>query len=269
MKKSSLIVALALAALCGACDNSEPRPTKPVDRPPPVIGAQPTASASAAAKPDDTDVVRVRVETLGMASFVFDAPREKIKGKLTKFRGNIDLFPKDMKRSRGKVEVDLTDLAATSFADPKQVKSNATQTEQAKAWLEVGPENEVVTREKHRWATFEFTTVEQAEPSKISQAPDKEGGRVIHLTLSGQFKLHGVAVTKQVKLDATFVGPPELPNSVQIKTVEPIRMSLKEHDIKPRDPKGKLVVGALEKLGKKIDDTALLSIDIRGMVYGP
>jgi hypothetical protein len=65
-----------------------------------------------------------------------------------------------------------------------------------------------------------------------------------------------------VKLTATFNGPPSSPSSVHITTDAPILISLKEHDVKPRDVTGKFLNGALEKVGKKIDDTDQLSLDV-------
>jgi len=44
---------------------------------------------------------------------------------------------------------------------------------------------------------------------------------------------------------------------------EPLKLSLKEHDIKPRDLAGKFLAGALEKVGQKIDDTVQISLDLK------
>jgi hypothetical protein len=47
-----------------------------------------------------------------------------------------------------------------------------------------------------------------------------------------------------------------------VTTLEPLPLSLKEHDIKPRDVAGKFLNGALEKVGKKIDDVVQISLDV-------
>jgi len=41
-----------------------------------------------------------------------------------------------------------------------------------------------------------------------------------------------------------------------------MRISMKEHDVKPRDVAGKFLDGALERVGKKIDDVAQISLDV-------
>jgi hypothetical protein len=60
---------------------------------------------------------------------------------------------------------------------------------------------------------------------------------------------------------ASFTTGPEGALGLRIVTAEPLRLSLKEHDIKPRDVAGKFLNGALEKIGQKIDDTVQVSID--------
>ena len=39
-------------------------------------------------------------------------------------------------------------------------------------------------------------------------------------------------------------------------------VSLKEHDVKPRDVAGKFLAGSLEKVGDKITDTAQVSMTV-------
>ena len=68
-----------------------------------------------------------------------------------------------------------------------------------------------------------------------------------------------------VSATVTFAGPPEAPTLVRVVTAEPVRVSLKEHDVKPRDLAGKFLSGALEKVGQKIDDSVQLSLDLTAM----
>ena len=60
----------------------------------------------------------------------------------------------------------------------------------------------------------------------------------------------------------TLEGPPEAPTSIRVVTTQPLKISLKEHDVKPRDLAGKFLSGALEKIGQKIDDTVQVSLDL-------
>lgn len=57
-------------------------------------------------------------------------------------------------------------------------------------------------------------------------------------------------------------GPAAAPAVLRITTDEPIRLSLKEHDVKPRDVAGKFLNGALERVGKKLDDMVQVSLDV-------
>jgi hypothetical protein len=82
------------------------------------------------------------------------------------------------------------------------------------------------------------------------------------LTARGDLWIHGVSSPKTVKLIARFEGAPGAPSGVHVTTAEPLRLSLREHDIKPRDIAGKFLNGALEKVGKKIDDTVQVSLDL-------
>jgi hypothetical protein len=73
---------------------------------------------------------------------------------------------------------------------------------------------------------------------------------------------------KTVKLTIAVTGPASAPTSIKITTDEPIRVSLKEHDVKPRDVAGKFLSGALEKVGKKIDDTAQITLALSAVRQG-
>jgi hypothetical protein len=71
-----------------------------------------------------------------------------------------------------------------------------------------------------------------------------------------------------VKLAALFSGPPDAPTRVQVTTLEPLRISLKQHDVKPRDVAGKFLKGALEQVGEKIVDEVQVSFDFNAKPAG-
>ncbi len=216
---------------------------------PPAGSESPTASAAA---------TRFVVDEKGAARFLIDAPLEKIKGHSAKLRGEITLDPADLTTARGEVDVDLMDLATETFDDAGK---NATQTGHARNWMEIGDDVEPKRREENRFARFVIRSIDEVS-AKLVDAPDKDGQRVVDLTARGELWFHGVTSTKTVKLTAMFQGPPAALSSVHITTAEPMLVSLKEHDVKPRDVTGKFLSGALEKVGKKIDDTVQLSLDM-------
>src|SRR5262249_3362142 len=96
----------------------------------------------------------------------------------------------------------------------------------------------------------------------LAGAPEKDGERTVNVVARGDLWLHGAAAAKTVKLVATFQGPPGALTRLHLTTAEPIMVSLREHDVKPRDVAGKFLSGALEKVGKKIDDAVQISLDI-------
>ena len=99
--------------------------------------------------------------------------------------------------------------------------------------------------------------------AKIADVPvEEERERLVTLTATGDLWIHGVSSPKKVTIAATFAGSDgEAPAFTS--SSEPVRASLHEHDVKPRDLAGKFLAGALEQVGQKIDDIAQISFDLR------
>jgi polyisoprenoid-binding protein YceI len=189
----------------------------------------------------------------GTATFLIDAPLEKIKGRSTKVRGSLDLDPMNLVMSKGQIEVDLDDLRTETFTDDEK---NKAQTGHSRNWLEIGSDVDAKRREENRWARFTIKSVEQVSQPKASP------GTPVTLRATGDMWIHGVTSPKTVTATVTFDGPPDAPTSVHVTTTAPISVSLKEHDVKPRDLAGKFLAGALEKIGQKIDDAVQISLDL-------
>jgi polyisoprenoid-binding protein YceI len=217
--------------------------------------APPEAPAAQAAS---ASFARFAIVEKGMASFLIDAPLEKIKGHASKLRGEITLDPSDLKTTRGQVDIDLMDSVTETFDDAGK---NSTQTGHAHNWMEIGDDVEPKRREENRYARFTIQGIEHVS-SKLAEAPEQGGVRTVTVIARGDLWLHGVSSPKSLKLTAAFEGPAAAPTSLHITTAEPLTLSLKEHDIKPRDVAGKFLLGALEKVGKKIDDTVQISLDL-------
>jgi polyisoprenoid-binding protein YceI len=192
----------------------------------------------------------------GSATFMIDAPLEKIKGRSGKVRGSLDIDPGNLKMSKGQIEVDLDDLATNTFDDAEKDKS---QTDHTRNWLEIGKDVEAKRREENRWARFTIKSIEE------TSAPKAAGGTPVTVKATGDFWLHGVSSPKTVMATVTFSGPPDAPTLARVVTAQPVRISLKEHDVKPRDLAGKFLAGALEKIGQKIDDSVEISLDLTAM----
>jgi polyisoprenoid-binding protein YceI len=189
----------------------------------------------------------------GTATFLIDAPLEKIKGRSTKMRGTLDIDPQNLKASKGQIEVDLDDLKTETFADDGK---NKAQTEHAKNWLEIGPDVEAKRREENRWARFTIKSIDETSAANVGD------GTPVMIRASGDFWAHGVSSPKTVTATVTITGTGDALTSVHVVTSQPFRASLKEHDVKPRDLTGKFLAGALEKIGQKIDDDVQISLDL-------
>jgi len=241
----SLVVAgwVTLAALA-ACSKDKPGRTET------RVTPAPSAAASA------TSGQRPFVIVSGTATFLIDAPLEKIKGRSAQVRGYLNIDPRDLKATRGQIEFDLDDLKTETFQDDAK---NKAQTGHAKNWLEIGPDVDAKTREENRWARFTIKSIDQISATELAKAAN---AAPVPVRATGEMWLHGVTSPKTIAATATFAGPPGAPTSVHIVTTEPLTVSLKQHDVKPRDLAGKFLAGALEKIGQKIDDTVQISLDL-------
>jgi polyisoprenoid-binding protein YceI len=239
---------LPLAAMLTACSKDEPSAAR--SAPPPA--------ASVAAAPAAAGQRRFELGS-GTATFLIDAPLEKIKGRSTKVRGNLDVDLSDLKTGKGQIDVDLDDLKTETFGDADK---DTTQTGHAKNWLEIGSDVDAKRREENRWVRFTIKAIDDASPTKLAAAEAKNGQRTVTVQATGDLWLHGVSSSKKVSVALTLEGPLEAPTSLRIVTSQPLKVSLKEHDVKPRDLAGKFLSGALEKVGQKIDDTVQISLDM-------
>jgi polyisoprenoid-binding protein YceI len=222
-----------------------------------TTAAATASSGVAPEQPPPTGETRF-VVTTGKATFLIDAPLEKIKGLSDETRGHIDVSPKDLAKTQGELMVRMSTLKTSTFGDADR---DAAQTGHARNWMEVGNDAPASTRMKYEWASFALTSV-QATPASLADVKEENGARVVKAVVVGDLTLHGVTSHKTaIPMTATFKGPADAPTEMVLKTDEPIVVSMKEHDIKPRDKVGGLLNGALERIGKKIDDRVGVSFE--------
>ena len=220
--------------------------------PPPSLSAQAVATSA-------HGVTRFVIADKGLAGFVIDAPLEKIKGHADKLRGAIDLDADALAMSSGEVDVDLDSLVTDTFGDPAK---DTAQTGHAHNWMEIGADSP--SHEADRWARFTFAKASSAEGfTKLSDVPVTGGERRFKLSVPGNLWLHGITAPKTLVLNVVArlgATPDAPPASLHIESAAPMAVSLKEHDVKPRDVAGKFLAGSLEKVGDKITDTAQVSV---------
>lgn len=228
----------------------------------PVLRVAPPEIASALITAEDvspSNTITMPVEATGSAKFLIDAPLEKIRGEATLFRGVLHGNPRNLAATSGQLEVDLKSLALSTFEDEDK---NATQTEHAQNWLGLGSDVPESQRMENQWVRFSLQSLSVA-PNDLNEVAETLGRRTVQVTAEGALWLHGVSVQKKVKLELSFTGPADSPTAVELSTVQPLTLSLKEHDVKPRDITGKFLQGALEKVGDKIVDEVQLSVSSR------
>jgi polyisoprenoid-binding protein YceI len=247
-------ILLTFPLLLSSCSKDPPASTLQA---PSAVVSLPSASAKAEPREQPRSAVELKI-TRGKSTFLIDAPLEKIKGQAEEIKGSISLDPADLSRTQGEVSFRVSTLKTTTFSDEDR---NSSQTDHARNWMQVGAESKAEDKAKYEWATFTVTSVEMA-PTKLQEAKEENGARIVKGKVSGDFTLHGVTSKKTLAFTAALQGPLERPTRLTLKTEAPFEVSLKEHDIKPRDNVGSFLHGALEKIGKKIDDRVQVSLEV-------
>lgn len=241
------LTALVALLLLFGCDKADPVPERVA---PPPSTAQESPKAS---------VRDFQIEEAATASFLIDAPLEKIKGSSNQARGTFRLDPNDITKLTGEVDVNLAALKTSTFEDEGK---NAKQTEHAHNWLELGADVEEKQRKENQWVRFSIKKVTVDGPSDLAKVAEVDGKRTVNAVAEGELWLHGVTSPKKVALKVEVSGPPAAPSALKITTKEPLKLSLKEHDVKPRDLAGKFLQGALDQVGDKIVDEVQVSLEL-------
>jgi hypothetical protein len=225
----------------------------------------PAASALAISKADSTSMAWHYVVDPKSATHV-DMPglKEHIKADTTGATGSLDVAGKDLTQSRGLIRIDLTTFATHTFGND----DDATQTKHARTWLEVTVGDK--TSEEMRWADFAIRGIDGASATDLTKIdPTKDGAddvRTMSMTVHGDVLIHGHRIQKDALVDVAFryppgAGPDSRPARIEIKSKEPMRVVLKELDVRPRDPAGQLLDWTT-KLVSKVAETADVTVDI-------
>ncbi len=84
--------------------------------------------------------------------------------------------------------------------------------------------------------------------------------------MHGDLLVHGHRVPKDAAVEVAFHYPSGAPADskparIQIKSKQPLRVVLKEHDVRPRDPAGQLLDWTT-RLISKVAETADVTVDL-------
>ena len=124
-------------------------------------------------------------------------------------------------------------------------------------------------KKANQYAVFAINSLDHISATDVSKiAASKEGGdevRTVTATAHGDFLVHGHKAAKEVPIEAVFhyaAGTPAdgKPSRIDIKSTAPLHVTLKEHDVHPRDTEGKLTQWTTSLISK-VAETADISLD--------
>jgi hypothetical protein len=249
-----LLLGMAVFSLLAACGKKED-----------ATPLAPSASALAASSADPASAAwHYTLDAKGAAHVDMPGLTEHIVGDTTAAAGTLDVAPHDLTQSRGLVKVDLSTFATHTFGD----KNDADQTTHARTWLEAVVDGK--TNEEMRWAEYAIRSVDGLSTTDLAKvAPVQDGGddvRRVTMTVHGELRIHGHKVQKDEVVDVSFRYPKGAaadarPARIEVKSKEPIHVVLKEFDVQPRDPAGKLTAWTT-RLVSKVAETADVSFDL-------
>lgn len=225
----------------------------------PIIVAPPPQAA-----PSPARVYRIDAE--GKTTIDDDAPQVHIKAVTTGAGGSLTINPRDLAATRGDVKVDLASFTSKTFPDDR---TNEALTESGRTWLEAVVAEKI--DENMRWAVFHIAAIDEIDPSRDARGipPVATGDiitRAVTLTARGDLLVHGRSSPQTVKLRAELAWPRDSdrdsPSSIAIRTVEPIRVTLADHAIVPRDMFGKEAKASFHLLGTKVGPTADVRVEV-------
>lgn len=210
---------------------------------------------------------------LNMVRGEIQAPIETTRFQIGGAMGELKVDLDDLAKTRGTIKIDLLNIQSYSFADSDK---NSKQTEHMLNWFEIGPDVDAKTREKNRWAVFEIKKITKADPANMKAGKpftDEIGtGHFFNITAEGPLTVHGIKSNKTIELAVSLwdVKPEgkrykQAKRVLLMRTVKPIEVSMKQHDIKPRDATGQFLSKALSVVGLKIADQVLISLDLRAV----
>jgi hypothetical protein len=259
LRFDTVLVLLAGASAFAACDKKDEAPVTP------TIAASAIAPPPAPVSPSALHYV---LDPAAKTSIDMPAPKERIKGDTTAAAGEITVVPNDLAKTTGQVKIDLTTLTTHTFDDASKDKA---QTEHAHNWLEAGDLVSSEVKEANRWVIFTIRSIDGLTEHDLSKVPTvhagDDDGRTVAATAKGDFFLHGHQVPKDVAVEVVFHYPTGQaataePTRLEIRTKTPLRVTLAEHDVKPRDGLGKLAQASFSLLGTKVAETADVSFDV-------
>ncbi len=245
--KRSIVATLGLgAALFVSAGTSGCEDKKPQNLAPAASSLAPSIVAPSAKS------MKFTIDPKSATSIDMPAPKEHIKASTDAAAGTLDVDPTNLAQTRGEIKADLTTLTTKTFGDAEKDKS---QTGHARTWLEVadGEEGKLPDDVKaaNRYAVYAIRSVDGLSATDLTKIVAMKDGddevRTVTATTHGEFLIHGRKVDRDADVEVAFRyapgAAPDKPKLMTIKSKKPVRATLAEHDVRPRDGFGKRWMG--------------------------
>lgn len=234
---------------CGNEDSAKQAPqTESLEAP-----EQPAAAAPSTAA--------FNVDATSDVTFLMEAPVENIRGRApNSVSGALSFNLTDLTQSSGLIKIDLDELTVyqttrdDADAEWGEETKNDVQNEHMKNWLQISADAPAEMREANRYIEFRMNTLETPSQADVTAMDGAE--RTVTALVQGDFRLHGRTAAKTARVELTFVFEGDTAKSVRVRSLEPVAVSLVEHEVQPRETFAKLAQKALSDLGAKVSDTA-------------
>jgi len=259
--KAGLLAVAVVAAFTAGCDDKKGGPSP-----------GPSASSVSTSASPSGKAMKFVIDPKSTTTIDMPAPSEHIKAATDGAAGTLEIDVTNLAATRGEVKADLASLVTKTFGSDK----DKTQTAHARTWLEVadGEEGKLAddVKAQHRWAVYAIRSVDHLSATDLTKVPltkvDGGDARVVTATTHGDLLVHGHKVEREAEVEVTFRyapgGAAEKPTGIAVKSKKPLRVTLADHDVKPRDGFGKIAKGAFNLLGTKVADIADVTLDLRG-----
>lgn len=267
--------ALWSVCLCASFGcKSEPEAPAPTEPWPARDAAQEPAADAA----DFRAEARYELATGSIVRVQLPAKEAKPQGTFRSVRGLLTLDLLDLARSKGTLEVDLGSVLME--AGSAQLEQEYTST--ALRWMHLGAERPLAELERIRFARFVVGSIENPSSAAAHlgrRLPGSSRGstdifdeafeerRRVTATVLGELEVNGIRIQRKVpvRVDLHYPAPATVglePTRITIDSVRPLRVPLAEHEIQPRDAKGRLSSAELELLGQSVGKNAELSFQL-------
>lgn len=259
---------LVAALLLGSCKTKEeaaPAPTAP--------WAAPRPAGSVSEDPARAPLLtRYRVLPSSTVRARVPGKEAEPSGVFRVVKGALEVDVRELENTRGVVEIDLGSILMRG--DDANAERDYTQ--RARNWLNLGDARPDAELERLRMARLTVQKVHglSAPAAHLGQklAPDTANPgsgerRRVSLSALVRLELNDRRVTREANLVAEFdysapATPGALPTRIRVATTRFVEVPLVEHDVRPRDSRGRLVSSDLELLGKLVGNTARVEAEL-------